>query len=466
MNMASKTWQEIAQEAQDHRDRSLAEVQPPLPEIKAEDLPLNVTSIPALYLSPSEIEISETSPEKLVELLATGELSCVEVTNAFLRRAGLAQKLVTSIPFPLAVSPLPSPSIQKHTHHHPLNQTNCVTELLPHRALSRAEYLDDYLATHHQPIGPLHGLPISVKEHIGMKGLPQNAAFIAWYHDPAPASEPHILQLLWRAGCVFYVRTTQPQILMHLETSSNLHGVTVNPHNRQLTSGGSSGGEGALLGLRASPLGLGSDIGGSIRSPAANNGLYGLRTTSTRLPLAGVRAPMLGAEHILPVLGPLSTSLAGCALFMKAILDQKPWLTDPSLTPLPWRSPSPNTTPTRPQRFTRTNPLRIGIMPSDAIVRPHPPITRALADLTAKLRHIPEIALATWAPYKHDEAWQIIASLYFADGGREDMAALAAGAEPWRLLTKFILSENQYVQELSVARVWGLTGRREGYRAE
>jgi amidase len=106
--MASHTWQEIAQEVQDHRDRSLAEVEPPLPEIKVEDLPLNVTSIPALHLTPSEIKISETSPEKLIELLATGKLSCVEVTNAFLRRAGIAQKLVTSIPLPRAVSPLQS----------------------------------------------------------------------------------------------------------------------------------------------------------------------------------------------------------------------------------------------------------------------------------------------------------------------------------------------------------------------
>jgi amidase len=92
--MASKPWQDIAKEAQELRDKSIAEVHPTLPDINIEDLPLNVTSIPSQYLTPSEIDITETSPEKLVNLLAAGKLSCAEVTNAFLRRSGIAQKVV------------------------------------------------------------------------------------------------------------------------------------------------------------------------------------------------------------------------------------------------------------------------------------------------------------------------------------------------------------------------------------
>ena len=99
--MASKSWQEIAQAAQEHRDKSIAEVKPPLPDIQSEDLPLNVTSIPWKHLSTFEIEVTETSPEKLVKLLASGELTSTQVTNAFLRRAGIAQKLV---PIPLSMN--------------------------------------------------------------------------------------------------------------------------------------------------------------------------------------------------------------------------------------------------------------------------------------------------------------------------------------------------------------------------
>jgi amidase len=120
---------------------------------------------------------------------------------------------------------------------------------LPAKALERAKHLDDYFAEHKKQMGPLHGLPISVKEHVGMKGLGCNAAFVAWWDNVAD-DDALILKYLWTAGCVFYARTTQPQLLMHLETSSNLYGETVNPYNRKLTPGGSSGGEGALLGIR------------------------------------------------------------------------------------------------------------------------------------------------------------------------------------------------------------------------
>ncbi len=119
-----------------------------------------------------------------------------------------------------------------------------------------------------------------------MKGKGLNAGFVSWWSHKG-ADDANVLKILWRAGCVFYARTTEPQTLMHLETSNNLYGVTVNPFNRSLTSGGSSGGEGALLGLRGSCLGVGSDIGGSIRSPSANCGLYGLRPSSYRVPTDG-----------------------------------------------------------------------------------------------------------------------------------------------------------------------------------
>ncbi|KAI9702417.1 MAG: hypothetical protein M1836_000896 [Candelina mexicana] len=174
------TWQEIAHNMQKHRDETIAEVQPSIPDVPRE-LPRNVTLIPAELLSTREIELTETSPEKLVAALAEGDLASIELTNAFLRRAGLAQKLV-----------------------------NCITELLPERALTRAKELDHYYAEHKKPIGALHGLPISVKEHVGMKGLDLNAGFVSWVGRTAE-DDASILKILWREGCVFYARTTQPQ---------------------------------------------------------------------------------------------------------------------------------------------------------------------------------------------------------------------------------------------------------------
>ncbi|KAF2655066.1 putative glutamyl-tRNA amidotransferase subunit A [Lophiostoma macrostomum CBS 122681] len=430
----SLTWQNIAHRAQEHRDATIALVHPPIPDIG--ELPYDSTQIPKTILLPSEISITESDPAALVSRLASGTLTSTEVTTAFLRRAALAQKLA-----------------------------NCITELLPTSALSRAAHLDDYLKEHGQPMGPLHGLPISVKEHINMKDLTCNAGFIAW-HDKVPDANAHILDILLSAGAVLYARTTQPQTLMHLETSSNFYGATVNPFNRSLTSGGSSGGEGALVGLRGSCLGIGTDIGGSIRGPAANNGVYGLRPTSYRLPLGGFSATMLGQEHIVPVVGPLSTSLAGIKLFMKTLIDAEPWIREPSLVPMPWKTDSQ--IPTLSGGSGGGKKLKIAVLYDDGVVRPHPPIIRALTSVAEKLKDVEGIEVVEWTPYKHDHAWTIISSLYFADGGSEEIEAIAASGEPWRPLSKFILKEQPTVKQggLSIKEMWEWTEKRDAYRSE
>lgn len=412
----------------DYRDDSIAAVEPTVPEVSSE-LPLNVTSIPKQLLTNREVEITETSPEDLLTALASNTLSSVEVTSAFLRRAGLAQRLV-----------------------------NCITELLAPEALTRAKYLDNYLKEHGKTIGPLHGLPISVKEHVAFKSKDINCGFVSRVGTIGHI-QSHILELLWNAGCVFYARTTQPQTLMHLETSSNLYGETVCPYNRALTSGGSSGGEGALLGMRGSCMGIGTDIGGSIRSPAANNGVYGLRPTSYRLPCGGCQATMYGAEAVVPVIGPLSTSLEGIKVFMKTLVDQQPWLTEPSLLPFPWRYE---------QDWLQLDnkKLRVAVMWDDGVVKPHPPVTRALKELVNKLSGLEGIDLVDWTPYKHDWAWEIVASLYFADGGVEEIEEIEKTGEPWRPLSRFILTENPHVKAHTVPELWNWTMAREQYRAE
>jgi amidase len=188
------TWQEVAADRQRHRDATIASLSPPLPELLWDDLPQKVTGLPETILTDEERVITDCNVEDLVPKLRSGEWSTTTVTKAFLRRAGLAQKL-----------------------------TNCVTELLPQRALDRAEQLDDYLKKKGKPMGPLHGVPISVKEHVGIEGLDLNAGFVSWV-GRVGQQDALILKILWDAGAVFFVRSTQPQTLMHLETSGNLYG--------------------------------------------------------------------------------------------------------------------------------------------------------------------------------------------------------------------------------------------------
>jgi amidase len=189
--------------------------------------------------------------------------------------------------------------------------------------------------------------------------------------------------------------------------------VTTNPFNTTLTSGGSSGGEGALVGFRGSCLGIGTDIGGSIRSPAANNGLsypnrrtfsdiragvYGMKPTSGRLPMGGLTATQMGEEQIVPTIGPLSTSLEGCKLFIKTIIDAKPWYKEPTLLPFPWKEAN----------FFKGKKLKVAVLWDDGVVKPHPPVSRALKQIVDKLKGNPNIEIVEWKPYKHDLAWEII----------------------------------------------------------
>ncbi|KAI2773959.1 amidase [Daldinia loculata] len=419
------TWQDVAADRQRHRDATIAEVSPPVPEVRQEEIPLNTTGIPKKLLTEQEIEITNTDVENLAKRITSGEWSSVAVINAFLRRAGLAQKL-----------------------------TNSITELLPKRALSKAAELDQYLAANKKPIGPLHGVPISVKEHIAIKGEDLNAGFVGWVGRVAE-EDALIVQYLESAGAVIFARTTEPQTLMQIETDSNLYGITVNPYNKTLSSGGSSGGEGALIGLRGSILGIGTDIGGSIRVPAANNGLFGFKPTTLRLPTAGWSAAMAGAESILGTTGPISTSLEGLRVFTKSIIDQKPWLKQPSLVGLDWRDSA---------QYYPNRKLRVGVIYNDGVVRPHPPVLRALNEFVGKLQKSPDIEVVEWKPWKHDLAWSIIAKLYYADGGADVKAAVDSSGEPWRPLAKFILHENPHVTTHTIPTLWDAVSEREAYR--
>lgn len=262
---------------------------------------LNVISSPETcgLLTPEEIEITNVSVEILLLKLAAGEWSSFVVTTAFYKRAVISHQLV-----------------------------NCLTEIFVERALARATELDEYMKKTGKVAGPLHGLPISLKDQLCIKGLETTMGYVSWIGKYAE-SNAVLVDILYECGAVPFVRTNVPQTLMWGETFNNIFGRTSNPHNRSLTSGGSSGGEGALVALKGSPLGVGSDIGGSIRDPAALCGVYGLRPSYGRIPYGGAVNSMEGQDSMPSVLGPLSGSVGGLKIFMEAVINAEPWLRDP-----------------------------------------------------------------------------------------------------------------------------------------
>ena len=191
--------------------------------------------------------------------------------------------------------------------------------------------------------------------------------------------ESEMVRELRALGAVLYCKTSVPHTLMSGETVNNIIGYTWNPKNRNLSCGGSSGGEGALIGMKGSPLGFGTDIGGSIRIPAAFCGLYGIRPSSGRMPYEGMANSMDGQNTVLSVVGPLSSTVGGLRLAMKSLLSQQPWLHDPLVHEIPWREEQEKEIFDLVSSATSgKGGLAFGIFESDGVVTPHPPVRRAM----------------------------------------------------------------------------------------
>ena len=149
----------------------------------------------------------------------------------------------------------------------------------------------------------------------------------------------------------------------------------MNPHKLSLTPAGSSSGEGALVGFRGSIMGVGSDIGGSIRAPSLCCGAFGFKPTADRIPWAKQQELIpKGWPSIIPTLGPHTQSARDLTLFCKTVLQGKPWLRDFTALAVPWRE------------VPMKRNLTIGVMLNDPLVPVHPPVARILAAAVDKLQ--------------------------------------------------------------------------------
>lgn len=274
---------------------------------------------------------------------------------------------------------------------------NCLHEVFFDAAIEDAKRLDAYFAEHKKPIGPLHGLPISLKDQFHVKGVETTMGYVGWIgtfqgkkDDSRRATfESELVKELRNLGGVLYCKTSVPATLMAGETVNNIISYTWNPKNRLLSSGGSSGGEGALIALKGSPGGFGTDIGGSIRIPAVFNGLFGIRPSSGRMPYEGAANSIDGQNLILSVVGPLATTARSLTLLFKAVLNQQPWYHDPLVLELPWRADIEERTRALIRKSADgSSSLAFAIMRHDGMVQPHPPIARAVEIVEQTLKRL------------------------------------------------------------------------------
>ncbi|KAF7340806.1 Amidase domain-containing protein [Mycena sanguinolenta] len=431
--MENIVWPQIALDARAERDAKIPEPFRLTPAFIARYPPgadVRGAAAESGLMTPEELDITSLDQDavSILARIKSKEVTAVQVVLAFAKRAAIAHQLLC-----------------------------CLTDFFLEDALTRAKELDDFYEKTGKLVGPLHGLPISIKDHMLLAGHKSTCGFCVDTLQPPVTRNGFLPQILYDAGAVFYVKTNLPQLIMHLETYS-FWGQALNPCNTNLTPGGSSGGCSSLVAFGGSPLSVGSDIGGSLRSPAAACGIWTLKPTTLRVPKGGL-SPQPGTDSILSTFGPLSRSLRDIDLWFSVVLGCKPWLKENSLVAIPW------VVPTTPSWTASNGRLRIGIMWHDDVVLPQPPIRRALKTLVDALRKNPALEIVEYKPFKHLEAVALAHELYFVDGGEYARGKAAAGGETFLPLTEWVTTLPS-VKNHTVPELWAMNIRRDTLRAE
>ncbi|KAK8136419.1 amidase [Apiospora sp. TS-2023a] len=295
------------------------------------------------FLTEDEVAITAQNTTQIASAIQDGHLTAVQVTTAFCKRAAIAHQI-----------------------------NNCLHEIFFDQAIERAKQLDAYFAQHSKTCGPLHGVPVSLKDQFHVRDIDTTMGYVGWigsnlgikHPEQSHRVESQITTELLGLGAVLYCKTSLPQTLLFGETKNNIIGETLNPLNQNLSCGGSSGGEGALQALGGSTLGVGTDIGGS------------------RISYREVANTNPGQNTYRSTVGFLSTSLDGLELVFSSVLSTKPWLRDPAVAPIPFRKQIVEDVLSRAEHDgtakTAAKPLKLGILWTDGQVGTHPPVTRGL----------------------------------------------------------------------------------------
>ncbi|CAI7677907.1 unnamed protein product [Penicillium manginii] len=418
MGSTQQSWEQIVSQKLAARDQLLApylvgDIQQRVPRV------LQVDQRSRLEKDPQVQKITDLDNiVDLLQLLQKGDLTATEVVTAYIKRAVVAHQL-----------------------------TNCLTEVCFTEALEQAKQLDIEFQITGQPSGPLHGIPITLKDQFNVKGLDTTLGYVGRSFSPAD-EDAVLVQMLKNMGAIVIAKTNLCQSIMWSETENPLWGLTTNARDPSFTPGGSTGGEGPLLALHGSILGFGTDIGGSIRIPQSIAGLYGLKPSSSRFPYNGLAVSTEGQEHVPSSAGPMTRDLASLCYITQLVANAQPWTLDPRCTPIPWNEPS--------FHEIQNRPLVIGLILDDGVVKVHPPITRALQELSSALKAYGH-EIVPWDTSDHASAIEIMDQYYTVDGGEDIRRDIDAAGEPYIPHVQALVNRGT---PISVYEYWQLNKRK------
>ena len=253
-------------------------------------------------------ELWQESAAGLAAMIASRQVSSVEVIEAHLAR------------------------IDKVNPH-----LNAITRVLADEALAAAKAADAAVSAG-DALGPLHGVPLTVKQNIDLAGCATDNGVPAFADAISPVDAP-VVERMKAAGAIPIGRTNCPDMALRVHTDSSLHGLTRNPWDPSRTAGGSSGGEASALASGMSPIGLGNDIGGSLRNPATCCGIASLKPSAGMVPefAYGPMADGPASFQLMPVEGPMARRVADLRLGLQILAGRD--RRDPYSLPVPLQSP-------------------------------------------------------------------------------------------------------------------------------
>ena len=281
-------------------------------------------------------------------------------------------------------------------------QLNAVVQLTANTAREQARTADAALARG-EIKGPLHGVPFTLKDNIEAAGVictggTQGRA------NYVPEKDATVVARMRAAGAILLGKTNLPEFCQAYESDNVIYGRTNNPYDLSRTSGGSSGGEVAIIAAGGSPLGIGSDGGGSIRWPAHCCGIAGIKPTTGRMARTGYLPPPGGALSSFWQGGPLARYIEDLTLTLK-IISGVDWH-DPAVVPIPLGDPAE----------VDLKRLRVAYHTDNDIVSPTPETVEAVKT-TAKVLAEAGITVVEDRPPDIEQTHEIYYGLLCADGG-------------------------------------------------
>ena len=327
---------------------------------------------------------------------------------------------------------------------------NAVAQLTAEQARAGAKRADDALASG-ESWGPLHGVPFTVKDAIEIEGV-VSAGGTLGRRSYVPERDATVITRMRGAGAILLANTNVPELCLAGETDSLVYGRTNNPYDTSRTPGGSSGGEAALIASGGSPLGLGSDVGGSIRQPSHFCGIAGIKPTTGRIPTTGHWPALDGLLGSLFEIGPMARRVEDLALAMP-ILSGPDWR-DPYAAPMPLGDPAD----------VDLSSLRIASFTDNGVAS-------ADADTTAIVESTAEVLVETGAgvesarPTGIERSQEIFNALLRSDAGAgvRDLLREAGTTETHPLLQQ--IQERQGSSPLSAAEFGDLLITLDRYRS-